>query len=107
MKRIYLSIPITGDQILDREKSDLLKAAFSRQGYEVISPLDIHYGRHADHEDVISIRLRAMLGCDAVWLSRTPTSFECDIEREVALTCCGRAESRIRTLLYEAKDTDL
>lgn len=65
-KKIYISLPITGQEQQAREKADLIKARLSREGNTPVSPFDIYAGKNPQYEDHICYDLRAMLDCDAV-----------------------------------------
>lgn len=83
--KIYISLPITGREQEAREKADLVKAAFSKQGYPVVSPFDIYPGENPTYDDHICNDLRAMLDCDAVYFCEGwEHSCGCNIEYAVA-----------------------
>lgn len=69
-----------------RAKADLLKAALSRKGYDVISPFDIYAGHKPTYEDYICYDLRAMLDCDSIFFcAGWQDSCGCNIEHDVAM----------------------
>lgn len=85
MKKIYISVPITGHETVARERADLLKGYLSRQGYEVVSPFDIYSGENAVYEDHICNDLREMLKCDAIFFCKGwQDSLGCKIEHDTA-----------------------
>ena len=94
-QRIYISLPISADPIKAREKADLTKTKLSREGYDVVSPFDVHAGKNPTYEDYICYDLRAMLGCDAIlFCEGWEKSCGCNIEHDVAM----------RFKAYEKKD---
>lgn len=64
--RIYISIPISGQEKQAREKADLIKARLSREGHIPVSPFEIYAGKNPTYNDHICYDLRAMLDCDAI-----------------------------------------
>lgn len=90
-KKIYISIPITGLPMQKvRERADLLKARLSRDGWQVVSPLDIYAGEKPEYADYICSDLRAMFDCDAIYFCRGwNLSCGCKIEHAVAVQMNG------------------
>lgn len=85
MKRIYISLPITGNEAEAREKADLVKDELSEKGYLPISPFEIYAGKDPDYDDHICYDLRAMLDCDAIYFCKGwQDSCGCSIEHYVA-----------------------
>ena len=86
MKRIYISIPITGYNVTtQRQKADLVKAKLSREGWTPVSPFDIYAGKNPKYEDYICADLRAMMDCDAIFMCKGwESSVGCRIEYSVA-----------------------
>lgn len=69
MKKIYISIPITGhDEKRVREHADLVKAALSRAGHDPVNPFEIYHGKNPDYADYLCEDLRALAACDAIYL---------------------------------------
>ncbi len=56
MKRIYISLPITGREREAREHADLMKASLSRAGHRPVSPFDICAGRNAGYDGIMLCR---------------------------------------------------
>lgn len=86
-KKIYLSLPITGipyEEVCQR--ADLLKARLSRQGYEVISPIELYAGEKPEYEDYIGNDVKELMKCDGIYLCRGwQLSCGCTIEYNVAI----------------------
>lgn len=83
--KIYISLPITGQEKKAREKADLVKASLSRQGFAVTSPFDIYAGKNPEYADYICCDLRAMVDHDAVYFcAGWEESRGCRIEHTVA-----------------------
>lgn len=100
--KIYISIPISGiPQHKVREKADLIKSALSRQGHEVINPLDICAGQNPSYDDYICADLRAMLNCDAVYFcDGWEQSCGCSIEHDVVMRYIAHNRKNF-VLMYE------
>lgn len=85
MKRIYISLSITGREREAREHADLMKASLSRAGHRPVSPFDIYAGQDAEYEDRLCSGLRTLTGCDGIMLCRGwQFSRRCRIEASVA-----------------------
>ena len=85
-QRIYISVPISGQEQKAREKADLIKAKLSREGYDVVSPFDVYAGKKPTYEDYICYDLRAMLDCDAIlFCEGWEASCGCRIEYDTAM----------------------
>ena len=99
--RIYISIPVTGQERKAMEKADLIKARLSREGHTPVNPLNIYAGHNPTYEDHICYDLRAMLGCDAILFCKGwENSCGCNIEHDVAMRfkAYGRKDFKI---MYE------
>ena len=85
-EKVYISLPITGQESKAREKADRIKKALSQKGYKVVSPFDIYSGDNPSYEDHICHDLRAMLGCDVVYFCEGwDKSCGCGIEHDVVM----------------------
>lgn len=86
-RKIYISLPITGLEVnAVKEKADLIKARFSRLGWNPVSPFDVYAGRNPEYADYICTDLRAMMDCDAVYFCKGwEMSCGCSIEHDTAL----------------------
>lgn len=84
--KIYISIPISGhNEIEVRKHADLVKAALSRAGHDVVNPFDIVPCKNPTYADYICADLRALADCDAIFLcSGWEQSTGCRIERNFA-----------------------
>lgn len=87
MKRIYISIPVTGyDLPKVREHADFIKMALSRKGYVPVNPLDIYPCEDPTYNDYIVADIKAMLGCDGVYFCQGwERSCGCNIEHDIAM----------------------
>ena len=89
MKRmkIYISVPISGRPEEEaRHEADLVKAALSKKGYEVVNPFDVYAGSNPTYYDHICYDLRAMMDCDGVYFCEGwEESCGCRIEHAVAM----------------------
>lgn len=65
--KIYISLPITGQETLAREKADRVKAALSRMGHHPVNPFDVYAGQTPEYADYLCCDLRALADCDAVY----------------------------------------
>ena len=84
--KIYISVPISGQEQKAREKADLIKAKLSREGCDVVNPFEVCAGKNPTYEDYICYDLLAMLGCDAIYFCKGwETSCGCSIEHDVAM----------------------
>lgn len=84
--KIYLSIPISGQETKAREKADTIKTSLSKQGWEVVNPFDVFPGKNPTYADHICYDLLAMLGCDAIFFCKGwEESCGCNIEHDVAM----------------------
>lgn len=82
--KIYISIPISGQENVACQEADNIKTALSKQGHTVVSPFDIYAGKQPTYEDHICCDLRAMLDCDAVYFcTGWRNSLGCNIEHDV------------------------
>lgn len=88
MKKIYISIPITGlPHSSVMAKADKAKNKIANDGNVPISPLDIDAGANPTYCDYICSDLRAMLECDAIYFCKGwELSCGCNIEHRVAQT---------------------
>lgn len=84
--KIYISIPISGQEKQAREKADLIKGKLSREGHTPVSPFDIYAGKNPKYEDHICHDLRKMLDCDAILFCKGwEDSCGCSIEHLTAM----------------------
>lgn len=84
-KRIYISLPITGQEAESRKKADMIKASLSRLGYIVVNPFDIYCGKNPTYADYLCSDLRALADCDIIYLCKDwEQSRGCRIEHKFA-----------------------
>lgn len=84
--KIYLSLPISGrDENEARHHADLMKAALSRAGHDVVNPFDIIPCKNPTYADYLCADLRELADCDAIFMC-TGWQFSrgCRIERTFA-----------------------
>ena len=84
--RTYISIPISGhDEKEVREHADLIKAALSRAGHDVVNPFDITPCKNPTYADYLCADLRELADCEAIFLcDGWRFSRGCRIERTFA-----------------------
>ena len=100
-QKIFISVPISGQEQKAREKVDLIKAKLSREGYEVVLPFDVYAGKNPQYEDYICCDLRAMLDCNAIYLCKGwEKSCGCNIEHDVAIRFKAHGRKDF-TIMYE------
>lgn len=84
--KIYISLPITGQETKARKKAEEIKETLSLKGYEPVSPFDIYAGKDPEYEDHICFDLRALMDCDAVFFCQGwEHSCGCGIEHDVVM----------------------
>ncbi|MCH5225044.1 MAG: DUF4406 domain-containing protein [Muribaculaceae bacterium] len=84
--KIYISLPISGQETKAREKADIIKTALSKKGFLVVSPFDIYPGKDPLYEDHLCSDLRALMDCDAVYFCiGWDKSCGCGIEHDVVM----------------------
>ena len=104
MKKIYISIPITGLDIdRQREKADILKAALSKKGWQVVNPFEIIPDvKEPTWFDHMKADLEALSKCDAIFMCNGwKESKGCKIEMSYAL------DSGIRTLFETVEEPQI
>lgn len=84
--RIYISLPISNrDENEARHHADLMKAALSRAGHDVVNPFEIYVGTNPTYADYLCADLRKLADCDAIFLCEGwQFSRGCRIERTFA-----------------------
>lgn len=84
-KRIYISLPISGNEAAARQKADAIKAKISKAGHIAVNPFEVYAGKNPDYYDHICSDLRAMMECDAIYFDEGwQSSCGCCIEFHVA-----------------------
>lgn len=99
--KIYISLPIAGQEKAAREKADRIKAELAGKGFEPISPFDIYAGKKPNYDDHLCHDLRAMMDCDAVFFCHGwEKSCGCGIENYTALRMKAYGRKNFR-IMYE------
>lgn len=86
MKKVYISLPITGcDEAVQRQKAAEIAKQLRDKGYKPLSPFEIYAGEKPTYADYLCCDLRALADCDTVffcdgWIE----SRGCRIERNFA-----------------------
>ena len=82
-QKLYISLPISGRPAKKvRRQSDLIKAAFTKAGFDVISPLDIDAGANPAWEHYMAADLLAIARCDVIYFAPGwEQSPGCQVER--------------------------
>lgn len=80
--RIYISLPISRDAEKARQRADLVKMAWSKEGAEPVTPFDIYVGKNTTYEDYLNADLRTLATCESVYFDEGwESSPGCRIER--------------------------
>lgn len=86
MTRIYISLPISGQEEDARKKVERMKDTLREKGYLPVSPFEITKGKNPQYEDHICTDLREMLDCDAILFCKGwEQSCGCLIEHHTAM----------------------
>lgn len=87
MKKIYISLPITGQEHKARNKVDNVMNALSKKGYKPVNPFEVNAGKNPTYNDHICYDLLAMLDCDGIFFCEGwQNSCGCCIEHNTAMT---------------------
>lgn len=88
--RIYISLPISGQEDAARAKAAKIARHITLQGREPVNPFDIvpdSFFGDPRYEDYISADIRELLNCDAIYFCEGwEKSCGCMIERQIAET---------------------
>lgn len=87
MTKVYISIPVTGEDYNDqRNHAYVVSANLAQKGYEVVSPFDIIKTLNTPYNECIGKCVAELLECDAIYLCKGwNRSKACRAELEVAL----------------------
>ena len=87
MKKVYVSIPITGENYNDQRNHAFVVATnLAQKGYEVITPFDIVQSTDTPYNEAMGKCIAALLDCDAIYLCRSwMRSKGCMAELQTAL----------------------
>lgn len=70
-KKIYISLPITGQPIVEaRKKAQVVKAEMSNRGHNVITPFDVCLEKNMPYSYYMGKDIMALLECDTVYFIR-------------------------------------
>lgn len=85
-KRVYISGPISGHDLAERNEAFASAAnRFRRQGYYVVNPMEIQLPKDASWSDHMRADIRALMDCDIIYmLSGWHTSRGATIEHDLA-----------------------
>lgn len=87
MEKIYVSIPVTGENYNDqRNHAFVVGTNLAQKGYEVVTPFDIVKSPSVPYNEAMGLCVSALLECDAVYLCKNwKESRGCRAELQVAL----------------------
>ena len=103
MKKIYISIPITGlDEKRQREKADRIKMSLSRDGWQPINPFDVYVGPDPASRTYLGTDVRIIIDyADVIFMcDGWERSKGCQVEKFVA-------ETYGKTVMYEPPTKDM
>lgn len=86
MKKVYISLPITGRSLDDvRTQIDEVSKLLRAHGYVPVSPLEIQPDLNAPYSELMGNDIKALLECDAViFLDGWEKSKGCRLEHQAA-----------------------
>lgn len=85
---IYIAGKMTGIEDFNYPAFHAAAARLRAAGYEVISPAELHEDTTQKHSYYMRIDLRALLGCDAIYLLRGwAASSGARVEHAAAIAC--------------------
>lgn len=87
MKKVYVSIPITGeDYNSQRDHACVVIKELKRQGYDVVTPFDIVKSVTTPYNEAMGKCVAALLECEAIYLCKDwQKSKGCSAELQIAL----------------------
>lgn len=87
MKRVYVSIPISGNNYNEQRKHAMAVAhKLNDQGHEAVTPFDINPSPTIDYNIAMGRCVERLLECDAIYLcSGWKHSKGCNAELQVAM----------------------
>lgn len=87
MRKVYVSIPITGENYNDQRNHAFVVATnLAQKNYEVVTPFDIVQSFHTPYNKAMGKCIAALLDCDAIYLCKNwQNSKGCTAELHVAL----------------------
>lgn len=87
MKKVYVSIPITGENYNDQRNHAFVVATnLFQKGYDVITPFDVVRSLSTPYNTAMGKCITALLDCDAIYLCKNwQKSKGCTAELQAAL----------------------
>lgn len=87
MKKVYVSIPITGQDYQDQRNHAFVVATnLAQKGCDVVTPFDIIQSPNTPYNEAMGKCIATLLDCDAIYLCKNwQTSKGCSSELQVAL----------------------
>lgn len=87
MKKVYVSLPITGEDYNDQRNHAFVVATnLGLKGYDVITPFDFIKNLNTPYNECMGMCIKELLECDAIYLCRGwQSSKSCVAEMQVAL----------------------
>lgn len=87
MEKVYVSIPISGENYTDQRNHAFVVATnIAQKGCEVVTPFDIVKSPHTPYSEAMSMCIKELLECDAIYLCKGwRKSKGCTAELHIAL----------------------
>lgn len=87
MKKVYISIPITGENYNDQRNHAFVVATnLFQKGYDVITPFDVVQSLSTPYNTAMGKCITALLDCDVIYLCKNwQKSKGCTAELQAAL----------------------
>lgn len=87
MEKVYVSIPITGENYNDQRNHAFIMATnLAQKGYDVITPFDVVKSTTTPYNEAMGKCIEALLDCDAIFLCKNwQKSKGCMAELQTAL----------------------
>lgn len=87
MKKVYVSIPITGENYKDQHNHAFIAATnLAQKSYEVVTPFDVVKSPSTPYSEAMGKCIEVLLDCDAIYLCKNwQNSKGCMAELQVAL----------------------
>lgn len=87
MKKVYVSIPITGENYNDQRNHAFIVATnLFQKGYDVITPFDVVQSLSTPYNTAMGKCITALLDCDVIYLCKNwQKSKGCTAELQAAL----------------------
>lgn len=87
MKKVYISIPITGENYMDQQNHAFIVATnLAQKDYEPVSPFEVVKSVNTPYNKAIGKCMTALLDCDVIYLCKNwQKSKGCLAELQTAL----------------------